>query len=400
MKSSTRILYITSFWPHAESSGSQLRTLHVSRALKNVGKLDLCVLAYHNTDEEEKRKSVEEFGSIREVALERANTTRLDRLMSLLNPRRMNLYHSIVKASERERLLGTLENYDMVWLHHLYVSYLYRCWHWPRSVMDIDDIPSTYQRTVWHESSNLPEKLQAGWKMWQWKRRERLLEERFSELAVCSEQDRDYLGGVKRAHVIPNGFERPAVEPVRNPCKPPRIGFIGLMDYPPNLDGTRWFIRECWPMIKREISDARLRLVGKWRDDSLKPQGPDIDCLGWVADPTEEIETWSSMIVPVHTGAGTRIKIAEAFSRKCPLVSTRLGVFGYDVQDRTELCIADTPENFSAACLRLIRDPVESAAMAERAWRRFLGEWTWDAIAPRIWSAAEECLRGRTPMSG
>ena len=400
MKTSPRILYITPYWPHAESSGSQLRTLQISRALKSVGRLDLWVLDYHDADGEARRKSFNEFGDIREVTLELANTTLTDRLMSLPDPRRMNLTFSSVKAPERENLLRNLENYDVVWLHHLYVSYLYRCWHWPHSVMDIDDIPSTYQRTVWHNCYSLSDKLQAGLKMWQWKRRERLLKERFSVLSVCSEQDRDYLGWSKRVHVIPNGFERPAVEPVHNPCKPPRIGFIGVMDYEPNLEGVRWFLRECWPLIKKEIPDAKLRLVGKWRDESLKPQGPDIDCLGWVADPTEEIETWSLMIVPVHKGAGTRIKIAEAFGRKCPLVSTRIGVFGYDVQDRTELCIADTPESFSAACLRLIRDPVASAALAERAWRRFLGEWTWDAIAPRVWAAAEECLRGGTTMPG
>jgi glycosyltransferase involved in cell wall biosynthesis len=230
--------------------------------------------------------------------------------------------------------------------------------------------------------------------MWQWKRRESLLAERFSVLSVCSEEDRDYLGEAAKAHVIPNGFARPAEAPKRDPSNPPRIGFIGVMGYPPNLEGIRWFVREVWPLVKMEVPDARLRLVGKWGDESLKPQGPDIDCLGWVEDPTEEIESWSSMIVPVRKGAGTRIKVAEAFSRKCPLVSTRIGAFGYDVQDCRELCLADTPEDFSAACVRMIREPAESSAMAERAWKRFLNEWTWDAIAPRVWAAAEDCLRG------
>lgn len=393
MSSSTRILYITPFWPHAPCSGSQLRTLHVARALRQAGNLDLCILDRDGHDEETARKSREEFKIVSEVKLARKVSSRLSRMKSLFDARRLNLYSLTPDPAVREAFLGSLGDYDVIWMHNLYVSYMLGCWHWPRSVMDIDDIPSTYQRTVWQGSDKLRGKLTAGWKMWQWKRRESLLRERFGVLAVCSEQDRDYLSPLEPVHVIPNGFERPADEPRRNPAEPPRIGFIGAMGYKPNRDGVYWFVRDCWPGIKREIPDARLRLVGKWIDESHKPEGPDIDCLGWVEDPTEEIATWSSMIVPLHQGAGTRIKIAEAFSRKCPLVSTRVGVFGYDVKDRGELCIADTPAEFRAACLELIRDPSASAAMAERAWTRFQDEWTWEAIAPRVRAAVDDCLR-------
>jgi hypothetical protein len=31
--------------------------------------------------------------------------------------------------------------------------------------------------------------------------------------------------------------------------------------------------------------------------------------------------------------------------------------------------------------------------MAERAWKVFEEKWTWEAIAPRVHAAAEDCLR-------
>jgi glycosyltransferase involved in cell wall biosynthesis len=133
--------------------------------------------------------------------------------------------------------------------------------------------------------------------------------------------------------------------------------------------------------------------VGKDRGGILKADGPEVDSLGWIKDPSEEIATWSAMIVPIRLGAGTRVKVAEAFSRKVPLVSTGLGAFGYDVVDGKELILADTPEVFAKACVRMIREPVEAATMAERAWQSFLNSWTWDAIAPRVWGAAEQCLK-------
>ncbi|HZQ46804.1 MAG TPA: glycosyltransferase, partial [Verrucomicrobiae bacterium] len=162
--------------------------------------------------------------------------------------------------------------------------------------------------------------------------------------------------------------------------------------YQPNLSGVQWFIKECWPRIKREIPNARLRLAGKDTDGLLKPIAPDVDALGWLTEPAEEIATWSAMIIPLRFGAGTRIKIADAFSRKCPVVSTRLGAFGYDVQNGRELLLADSPAEFAAACVSLVRDPAQASAMAERAFAGFLEKWTWEAIAPRVKIAAEDAL--------
>ena len=179
----------------------------------------------------------------------------------------------------------------------------------------------------------------------------------------------------------------------RAPKQPPRLGFIGLFYYEPNLEAIRWFMRTCWVRIKREIPDASLRLVGEYTDGPLKPANPDVDGLGWLADPTEEIATWSAMIVPIRMGGGTRVKVAEALARKCPLVSTRLGAFGYDLVDGKEVLFGDNSRDFARACIRAIREPAEATAMAERAWNRFLENWTCDALAPRVWAAAEYCLR-------
>jgi glycosyltransferase involved in cell wall biosynthesis len=152
-------------------------------------------------------------------------------------------------------------------------------------------------------------------------------------------------------------------------------------------------VQDCWPLIKREVPDARLRIVGKGSETDLKPGGPDIDGLGWVSDMTDEIASWSLMIVPIRLGAGTRVKIAQAFSLMCPVVSTSFGAYGYDVDDQVELLLADTARTFAEACVRTIREPSEANEMANRAWGQFLRQWTWEAIAPRVWAAAEDCLR-------
>jgi glycosyltransferase involved in cell wall biosynthesis len=152
-------------------------------------------------------------------------------------------------------------------------------------------------------------------------------------------------------------------------------------------------------LVKRDVPGARLRLVGKDSDAPWKPEASDVQALGYLTDPADEIATWSAMIVPVLHGAGTRVKIADGFSRKCPVVSTYLGAYGYDVRNGRELLLADDPREFAAACVAFIRDRTAARAITERAYKAFLEKWTWDAVAPRVCAAAKDALRLNSRLS-
>ena len=387
------ILYVTSSWPHGQTYGGQLRALHVGRAMHKVGEVTLVVVSSDIPNSEATRLTTVEFRNLSNVCVKMVRNPGLtQRLRWALDPRYLNVHGCVVEEPDRARLLCQLDEFDLIWVQNSRTPNILNQWSWPHSVLDIDDVPSTYQRTVWRNGTGLREKFKAGAKTLLLKRRELRLKDRFTALAVCSEGDRQYLGGGRHIHVIPNGFERPAQCPVPSLANPTRIGFIGLYSYPPNLEGVRWFFQNCWRQVKRE---AHFRLVGKDTDGPLKPDAPDVDALGWVAHPAAEIATWSAMIIPVRHGAGTRVKVADAFSRKCPVVATRLGAYGYDVEHGRELLLADDPAGFAAACISLIREPANAAAMAERAYAAFLKNWTWDAIAPRVWATAKEAMSGK-----
>jgi glycosyltransferase involved in cell wall biosynthesis len=166
----------------------------------------------------------------------------------------------------------------------------------------------------------------------------------------------------------------------------------------PNKEGAKWFIRDVWPMIKCDFPNAELRLLGRGSDGYLTTLGPDVAGLGWVDDPTEEIASWSVMIVPIKVGAGTRVKVAEGFSRRCPIVTTTIGAFGYDVENGKEVLLADCADEFASACIRLLKDPELREALSGRAYKRFLGEWTWNSFENTIGQVVQECLaRNSTP---
>jgi len=385
---------VSSSWPHGPTFGGQLRALHIGRVLQEMGQVTIAVVSSDIVRPEVIKNTADEFVVEPPVRVNvEPNRGLIERLQWAFDPRFLNVHGCVADAADRERLLNRLGDFDLIWVLNSRTPNILNQWHWPRSVLDVDDLPSTLQRTVWQNGAGLKEKLKAGIQMRLSQRRERFWKHRFSVLSVCSDADRRHLGGGEHVHVIPNGFERPFQVPRPNPLDPPRIGFIGLYSYLPNLESMKWFVRESWPLVKRQIPDARLRLVGKDTDGPLKPNGPDVDALGYVADAAAEMATWSAMIIPMRHGAGTRVKIPDAFSRKCPVISTHLGAYGFDVQSGRELLLADKPDDFAQACVSLIRDRVASSAMADRAYAAFLEKWTWDAIAPRVWAAAEDALR-------
>ncbi len=392
------ILYVAACWPHGRPFGSQLRVLHLARALQQCGRLRLAVVDVVPDETEGIDRTKAEFDVVGHTRpIDAGKPGWQERFHRTLNPRVVNPYGTALEAGFRTRIMQLADQASVVWFSYLRPMSAFNRWAWPHSVMDIDDVPSTYARTIARHAPQLGTRVRAWWQMLAWQRRERRLSERFTVLGVSSEPDKAYLRSPGPVHVLPNGFEKPALPPLRCPSSPPRLGFIGKFDYPPNSDGVRWFAQECWPIIKREHPGARLRLVGSGSDGALKPEGPDIDGLGRIEDPRDEIATWNAMVVPVRIGAGTRVKVLEAFSRKCPVVGTSIGVFGHPVKHGEDLFIGDSPTEFAEGCLRVIRDPAAAAAMAERAWDHFLKEWTWDATATRVEAAVADCLKRSAP---
>lgn len=391
---SPRILYVTRIWP--VECGAHVRSLNILRALQQIGYVE--VIGLEGLGSSSSPDSGFEFTHTFRFE-HRFNRGLSEKIRWTLNPEQPYPNGFAVEDDAVRRILDRLASFDLVWFSTIHAADMFSVTAWPNSILDIDDLQSSHVRTSLNTQTGMWMHFSALRKAFVWKRREKLLGKRFTLLCACSEEDRRYLmelGVEVPVHVIPNAFERPVTEPVRNPAAPPRIGFIGFFDYAPNREGIQWFVDQCWPQIKSSVPDARLRLIGKGSEGVRAVDGSNIDALGWLMDPSDEIRTWSAMVVPVHIGAGTRVKIAQAFSLKCPVVSTTLGAHGYAAVNKSDMFLADTAASFSDACVRAIREPALAAEIAERAWHRYLDHWTWEAVRPRVWAAAEDCLRLRT----
>lgn len=316
------------------------------------------------------------------------------RLRKFLDPRFLNTNGITVAADDARVLEQLIDEHDVVWIHTLKLANAFRRYHWPKSVLDIDDYPSRFHASAAPLASTVRMKFRRSWNSLIWRRREALWRERFSILSVCKKSDKTNFGSDSRIHVIPNGFETPNMPADREiSVAPGRIGMIGDFAYLPNADGLKWFIDSCWPTIKQRTPSAHLRLIGKSSIEVAEHYGVHgITGLGYVPETAGEISSWAVMIVPTRIGGGTHLKVAEGLARRVPIVTTSHGARGYDLEDQRDALIASAAPEFSSAVCRILEDNRVGFQIATKGWELFDRNYSWDAIRPAVHATIEACL--------
>lgn len=175
-----------------------------------------------------------------------------------------------------------------------------------------------------------------------------------------------------------------------------RVGFIGAMNWQPNIEGIKWFIAKVWPSVLAKIPSATLHLAGRGLDkqSAILPEGENIVIEGEPEDARTFISSNHVIIAPLFAGSGQRIKITEAMSAGRPVVATPAAVYGLPVENGRELIIASEPESFSGAVVRLLEDPSLRAEIINAALTLVHGRYDNSAITSRLLEFYKELTHG------
>ena len=184
------------------------------------------------------------------------------------------------------------------------------------------------------------------------------------------------------------------------------LAFVGTFGYEPNRDGARYFAERILPRIRASVPDARLVLVGEMAPAELA-MVPGVSLTGEVPDVRPYLEQASVVVVPLRAGSGTRIKILDALAAGKAVVTTSIGMEGLRVEHGRHVLIADSPEDFAEAVVRLLRNPALRAEMGANGRKLVEQEYDWGMLARRFedvlsgivneYKAAHSSSRGRGP---
>lgn len=219
------------------------------------------------------------------------------------------------------------------------------------TIVDLHNVYSRYEAACGHGSTARA-----------WRNRESWVQRYASAISVLSEEERLALPTTLGSTiVVPNGVD---VEEWPISTAPDSFGLAlsASWTHRPNREGLRWFLSSVWSRVLGQVPDATLTLYGSGTPEI--GDSPRVRHAGFVSDLAAAVTGHVGIIVPIMRGVGSRVKFIEGLATGRPVVSTSVGAEGYQVP-RDLFYLADSPEEFAAACVSVLRgggrDRAESA---------------------------------------
>ncbi len=139
----------------------------------------------------------------------------------------------------------------------------------------------------------------------------------------------------------------------------PTVLFVAAFDRPQNRWGADWLLERVWPLVAREVPEARLVLAGAGAPADLAAAVgavPGAELTGFVDDLGPWYERATCVVAPVLGGAGLRFKVPQAMLYGRPMVVTPLALEGLETAPPgCFVAVTDEPATFAAGVVASLR---------------------------------------------
>ncbi|MFN3763211.1 MAG: glycosyltransferase, partial [Anaerolineae bacterium] len=202
--------------------------------------------------------------------------------------------------------------------------------------------------------------------------------------------------------VVPNGVDLERYRGDFGPVEPDTLVFPGALTYEANFEAMRFFLGEIFPRIRRARLQATLYITGRTDGVDLGRLrlGGGVVLTGYLPDVRPRVARSAVCIAPLTLGGGTRIKILEAMALGTPVVATSKGAEGLEVTPGRDLLIADDPESFAGAVVRVLEDADLRAALSAAGRRRVAERYDWKVIGQQLNAFLERVYHEGTKSIG
>jgi polysaccharide biosynthesis protein PslH len=380
-KAALKVLLLTQVLPYPPDSGPKVKTLNVIKYLAMQHEVTL--VSFVRGDQSEEVRALRSFcHSVHTIPIKRKAVEDLLYLAKSL----LNRQPFLMVRDDRPEMraiidkLASSEHFDIVHADQLNMT------QYALQVPAAQRVLDTHN-ALWLLYKRLSETMPPGLKKWILERDWQLLKRyegdmlrKFDTILAVSQEDKAALdeaaGDDVGIVIIPITVDTEDVRAVVRRSGANRIVHIGTMYWPPNVDGVLWFIEKIFPEIRARRADIVFDVIGAQPPQeliALSGENSGINVTGYLEDPTHYLQNAGVMVVPLRAGGGMRVKILNALAQGLPIVSTSIGAEGIPVENGKHLLIADQPQEFAQAVLRLLEDPNLSHELG-RQGRQFIQE--------------------------
>ncbi|MEK6282043.1 MAG: glycosyltransferase [Acidobacteriota bacterium] len=178
-------------------------------------------------------------------------------------------------------------------------------------------------------------------------------------VSVSDRESREFSRhGPKQVHTLGHSVE---IAPTPNDFEERQdILFVGAIPSlnSPNADSMIWFSEDILPLIQESLGkDVKLVIAGLTCPEfQARFNNGSIQLVGKVDDLVPLYNRARLFVAPTRFSAGIPLKVCEAAAHGLPTVATSLTGLQLGWDHERELLLADNPQDFAEACIRLYED--------------------------------------------
>ncbi|NKC12962.1 MAG: glycosyltransferase [Gammaproteobacteria bacterium] len=406
-----QVLFVSQQCPWPKNSGGNIRTYFIARYLAQVAAVTLLTTAPREGGAQAEAELEKFCAKVEFVNDEKGNSALANAATlakSFLRRRPAFIEHNLMRGLNRavQRCLAT-ERYDALHVNQVDTFLYFADLHLTGGtadekkvsiVLDTHNIHAEYYRRRARAASNpvtralfaRDGRLLADFELNAFRSSDKVI--------VCSPDEQQAVQAMDdtlakdesvNVVVVPNGVDCEEYYPSPDDPfdRPHELVFMGDMAYAPNSEGVAGFIRNVLPRVRQHYPDTHFTVIGKAPPSALLKlveRRSDVTVTGFVDEMMPYMHRAKVFVIPLQYGAGTRLKVPQAFACGIPTVSTTIGAEGIDYTVGSDILIADSDEAMADAICTLFADRELYRTLRTRGRETALSKYDWRVIGQLV----------------
>ncbi|MCD4791732.1 MAG: glycosyltransferase family 4 protein [Bacteroidales bacterium] len=167
------------------------------------------------------------------------------------------------------------------------------------------------------------------------------------------------LGNTRKIHVSPTGVDSNKYKIKEQNFDAAKLFHLGSLDWIPNQEGLIWFLENIWNKIIEKNKEIIFTIAGRNSPDYLIEKFntyKNVNYIGEIEDALKFIHSQTTMIVPLLSGSGMRIKIIEGMAAGKVILTTSKGAEGISGKNGRDFLIADSAKEFIEQIIKIYKN--------------------------------------------
>lgn len=190
-----------------------------------------------------------------------------------------------------------------------------------------------------------------------------------------------------KVSVIPNGAGEDLMEDVPLHFSKTLL-FMSNYDWMQNIEAARILVQEVFPLVLKEVPDARLRIAGQHTEKIHDLLSMNVEIIDLEIEDIEGVKKAyhesGVLVAPLYGPGGTRLKILGAMAAKLPVVTTNVGIEGIAAKNGVSVLFGKSPKELAQLVVTLLGDKDLYKKIALNARRLVEEKYSYQAIAKKL----------------